>query len=32
MTLDKLAKIVTDGFIDVNYRIDNLVKANNLEE
>ena len=32
MTLDKLAKIVTDGFANVNHRIDNLVKVNNLKE
>ena len=30
--LDKLAKIVTDGFANVNHRIDNLVKVNNLKE
>ena len=32
MTLDKLAKIVTDGFANVNHRIDNMVKVNNLKE
>ena len=32
MTLDKLTKIVTDGFANVNHRIDNLVKVNNLKE
>ena len=32
MTLDKLDKIVTDGFANVNHRIDNLVKVNNLKE
>ena len=30
--LNKLAKIVTDGFANVNHRIDNLVKVNNLKE
>ena len=30
--LDKLTKIVTDGFANVNHRIDNLVKVNNLKE
>ena len=39
MTLDKLAKIVTDGFNNVNHRIDTvqnridtIVKVNNLKE
>ena len=32
MTLDKLAKIVTDGFVNVNHRIDNLVNVNKLKE
>ena len=32
MTLDKLAKIVTNGFVNVNHRIDNLVKVNKLKE
>ena len=32
MTLDKLTKIVTDGFANVNHRIDNLDKVNNLKE
>ena len=30
--LNKLAKIVIDGFANVNHRIDNLVKVNNLKE
>ena len=32
MTLDKLARIVTDGFVNVNHRIDNLVNVNKLKE
>ena len=30
--LNKLVKIITDGFANVNHRINNLVKANNLKE
>ena len=30
--LNKLAKIVTDGFASVNHRIDRIVKVNRLNE